>query len=610
MTGPATILVAHDEASLRTLARATLGSAYRVLEARDGAEALIVARAEHPDLVLLDANLPGLDASSVCRQLKADPQTRAVVVLMLSAMAPPEDGQRDGADGYLTKPLNPVGLLAAVERLLTRDTDREEPTPTQAAVGNDQSAVPDELAQTLRYARELGTLFGRWKAQIAAIQHQSLHDELTDLPNRTLLRDRLRQTILAGRADAGPLALLLMDLDHFKEINDTLGHRSGDLVLREVGSRLTSSAQQSDTVSRMGGDEFAVLLPVADAAKATFAAEQILGALREPFVLEGLPIELEASIGIALYPEHGEDADALIRRADVAMYVAKAAKSGYALYVGAHDQYSPGRLALAAELRHGIESGELLLHYQPRVDCGTGGVDAVEALARWQHPQHGLMRPDQFVPLAERTGLMKGLTLWVLEAAFRQCRAWRQAGIDLGVGVNLSPRDFHDPQLPERIARLLVAGELEPAWVELEITESAVMADDARVKKNLSCLRDIGVRFALDDFGTGYSSLAHLKELPVHTIKIDKSFVSGMAVNAKDAAIVRSAIALGHNLGLHVVAEGVEDRATWNLLIALGCDGAQGNYLAPPSPPEQLAPALMRDIARAPQKTRKSSEPS
>ncbi len=421
-----------------------------------------------------------------------------------------------------------------------------------------------------------------------ALEHQALHDALTDLPNRTLLHDRLRQAILASHRDSLPLALAVMDLDRFKEVNDALGHAAGDLLLQEVGMRLRRVLRAADTVARLGGDEFAVLLPTATAEGATLAAAKLLHALEQPFMIEGQSLVVGASVGIALCPEHGDDAETLLRRADVAMYVAKRTGTGCAIYTLEHDQHSRGRLALVGELRQAIEHDVLVLHYQPLIDLDTRRTTGLEALVRWQHPRHGLLLPDQFIPLAEQTGLIKPLSPWVLNAALRQCQGWRAAGLDVLVAVNLSMRNVHDVQLPDTIAALLKTWDLDPKWLTVEITESAVMADPPRAMEILTRLRAMEVRIAIDDFGTGYSSLSYLRRLPVDVLKVDKSFVRDMATNESDATIVRSVIDLGHDLGLRVIAEGVEDEATWHLLAALGCDGAQGNYLSRPLPSAEL----------------------
>ncbi|HEY4485342.1 MAG TPA: EAL domain-containing protein, partial [Nitrospiria bacterium] len=426
------------------------------------------------------------------------------------------------------------------------------------------------------------------KAQAAALEYQALHDILTDLPNRTLVQDRLKQAIHAAARENKPLTLLLMDLDRFKDVNDALGHHHGDLLLKQVGPRVLSVLRESDTIARLGGDEFAVLLPATDIEGAKVAARKILEALDRPFVVEGFFLEIGASIGIAMFPEQGEDADMLMRRADVAMYQAKQSGSGFAVYVSEHDRHSPRRLALMGELRHSIEKHELVLYYQPKIDLATGRTTGVEALVRWRHPQKGLILPDEFITLAEHTGFIKSLTLWVLNEGIRQYRAWRQAGIEVSVSVNLSARNLQDLQLPEQIAELLRTDGPKPGQLELEITESAIMADPARAMEILTRLRGMGIRFSIDDFGAGYSSLGYLKKLPVDEVKIDKSFVIGMAANEDDAVIVRSTIDLAHNLGLKVVAEGVESQKIWERLVAMGCDAAQGYYMCRPIPADEL----------------------
>ena len=318
------------------------------------------------------------------------------------------------------------------------------------------------------------------------------------------------------------------------------------------------------------------------------AAERIAQALDRPVILEGHPFEVGASIGVALAPEHGEDATTLLRRADVAMYTAKNASDPYAVYQPDQDQHSPRRLALIGELRQAIADGQLLLHYQPKVDLGSGCFGGVETLVRWQHPTHGMIPPDQFIPLAEHTGLIKPLTHWVLDAALRQCRAWHDEGLDLRVAVNLSARLLTDPGVVDLITELLHARGVEARWLEIEITESAVMADPVGALTILTRLHDMGIRLSIDDFGTGYSSLSYLKRLPVDEIKIDKSFVLEMPTNGDDETIARSIIDLGHNLGLRVVAEGVEDDATWAQLATMGRDVAQGYFISRPIPAPEL----------------------
>ncbi len=429
----------------------------------------------------------------------------------------------------------------------------------------------------------------------ATLAHLALHDSLTGLPNRSLLHDRLNKAL---QPHSPPLALLVMDLDRFKEVNDTLGHHFGDLLLREIGARLAALVRPNDTVARLGGDEFAVLLPNTDGRAAQRVVRRILKLLEQSFELEGRLLDVRASIGIALSPAHGRDAVTLLRRGDVAMYHAKRTGSGYTVYNLDHDPYSAGRLTLITELRRAIGQDELVLYYQPKMSHQTRRVTGAEALVRWPHPDLGLLGPDRFVPLAEHTGLMKSLSHWVLTTALRQCRAWWEAGVTLPIAVNLAMSDLHDPHLPDVVARLLHSAGIAPDLLRIEITEGAAMADVGLTIDVLTQLRNSGVQLAIDDFGTGHSSLAQLKRLPLDQLKIDKSFIHDLTLNDNDAAIVRSTIDLGHTLGLTVVAEGIEDPETWDLLTLLGCDEGQGYHLSRPIPAagilawvEQLGPA-------------------
>ena len=425
------------------------------------------------------------------------------------------------------------------------------------------------------------------RAQKDALEYQTLHDPLTGLPNRTLFNDRLRQGIVIAHRERKPLVLLIMDMDRFKEVNDSLGHHIGDLLLQQVALRLAATLRQSDTVARLGGDEFAVL-PAGgtDLLGGSQAAKKILHALEQPFVVNGRNIDVGASIGIALCPEHGEEADTLMRHADVAMYVAKRTKRGSAVYTPQHDENTAAHLALIGELRHAIGHDELLLHYQPTVALATGRTIGVEALLRWRHPKHGLMLPGQFVPAAEETELVQPLATWVLNQGLGQLRRWADAGLDIGLSVNLSAWNLHDPDIPDMTSDLLKSFGVEPARLTLEITESSIMAHSTI--ETVTRLSALGVGLSIDDFGTGYSSLAYLKRLPVNEIKIDKSFIIGMTEDSASASIVRPIIELGHNMGLQVVAEGVESRETWDRLVTLGCDLAQGNYMCPPIPAADL----------------------
>ncbi len=426
-----------------------------------------------------------------------------------------------------------------------------------------------------------------------AKEHQSLHDALTGLPNRTLFRDKIEQAITAGKRADTTSAVMLIDLDHFKEINDTLGHHAGDRLLEEVARRLEHSLGERDMVARLGGDEFGVLLPsLRRSGDANVVARQLLAGLREPFSIENLTLEVDASIGMACHPVHGTGVETLIQRADIAMYSAKESGGGHAMFEARLDRFSPRRLSLAGGLRQAIQKGEITLFFQPKAELSTGKVTGVEALARWEHPRLGLVGPTEFVPIAEQTGLITPLTSHVLDSALRQVREWMDEGQELSVAVNLSARSFLDAQLAIEIPRLLEKWNVDARLLELEITESMLMTDPGRAQATLERLSRIGLTLSVDDFGTGYSSLANLKRLPVDVIKIDKSFVIDMAIDASDAAIVRSTIDLAHNLSLRVVAEGVESHQAWLQLTELGCDLAQGFYVSRPLPADKLAPKL------------------
>ena len=440
-------------------------------------------------------------------------------------------------------------------------------------------------------------------SQSALNEHQALHDALTGLANRTLLRNRIDHAVKARRRTDARAAVLVMDLDGFKEINDSLGHAAGDELLVELGRRLKAALRTSDTVARLGGDEFGVLLPQASVPDDVLrAVERMQGAIETPITLQGLSLSLEASIGIALYPDDGKDVETLLRCADGAMYHAKAEKSGWAFYQSSHVRQDTVRLTLMGDLRRALDQHELVLYYQPKAVLADGEVHAVEALLRWNHPVRGLVPPDDFIPMVQQTGLIKPLTLYVIDEALRQCRSWQDDGLRLAIAVNLSARNLVDAEFPTQVAGLLERWNVEPALLEFEITESAMLADPTRTKLILEHLSAMGIRLSIDDFGTGYSSLAYLKRLPVSEIKVDRSFVMNMDENEDDATIVRSTIDLGRNLGLDVVAEGVESEQVWNRLKALGCTAAQGYYLSRAVPAPELQAWLVKRRRRGPQK--------
>ena len=438
----------------------------------------------------------------------------------------------------------------------------------------------------------LPPLFVVYKVGAIALERerQAMTDTLTGLANRKRLAERTAEALSVGERPAS--ALLLFDLDRFKEVNDTLGHHVGDQLLEVVGARLTAAVRPGDTVARLGGDEFAVLLPATGADDADDAARRLLHELSAVIRLEGLLVDVRASVGVAVAPEHGTALDELLQHADVAMYLAKERGGGVEHYDAARDRNSPARLVMVAELREALTRGELEVHYQPQAHLRTGNVDAVEALVRWRHPQRGLVPPDEFVPLAESSGLIEQVTARVLDAALAQVAAWRAEGLHLAVAVNVSVRDLAAGLLVDDVTRALARHAVPPDALQLELTEGSLFSESHAAAAALRSLDALGVRLSLDDFGTGWSSLGRLRRLPVREIKVDRSFVQRMCSDGRDRAIVRSIVDLAGGLGMRVVAEGVEDRATWDLLRELGCDAAQGWLLSPAQPAAVLTPWL------------------
>jgi len=443
------------------------------------------------------------------------------------------------------------------------------------------------LGTAVKNAIEQSELRRRQRLAQAALEHHALHDSLTNLPNRLMLREELDRMI-AGRGRSA-LSLLLLDIDNFKEINDSFGHQVGDVLLRQIGPRLRERLEVGNMIARLGGDEFAILLPGADVAHASRVAHSLLRALEPPFLSEEHALEVTASIGIAASPDHGTAAETLLQRADVAMYAAKRSGGSYAVYRAEDDPYDARRLVLRAELRGALERREIILFYQPQVAVATGKVTGLEALARWQHPERGWVPPAEFIPVAERMGLIKPLTAHLIELALMQSRAWEKVSITVPLAINVSMRNLLDPRFPQMLEDTIASSGVDAARIKLEITESAVMAEPARVLETMHRLRSGGVRFSIDDFGTGYSSLTYLQRLPVEEIKIDRSFVGQLAKDEGSAAIVRATIELAGSLGLEVVAEGVEDEATLQILMQLGCSTAQGYHISRPLPVEEIA---------------------
>jgi diguanylate cyclase (GGDEF)-like protein len=450
-------------------------------------------------------------------------------------------------------------------------------------------------AVTLKRADEIGVLassLNHMRSGIADREQRILklayEDPLTDLANRSKFSDLLAHAIARAASDGRGLSILVMDLDRFKYVNDTLGHGVGDHVLRQVGERLLRAVVSAECVARLGGDEFAILMHRRGHDDLSSVARGIISALETPFLYEGQPLDIGTSIGIAHFPEHGRDAQTLVRNADIAMYVAKRNKAGYAIYDPNYDSSQQEHLSLLGELRRAVEQNELRLYYQPKVPLTSANVSSVEALLRWEHPERGLMAPATFVPFAEHTGYIKVLTRWVLRESIRQCGEWLRAGLRLQISVNISARDLMNRELPDLVSELLAEHAVPANLLCLEITESGFMDDPAHAQKVLDRLAALGLQLSIDDYGTGYSSLSYIMRLPVQELKIDRSFISRMVGNEEVSTIVRSTIELGHNLGLKVVAEGVEDADGWQMLQNLGCDDAQGFFMAPPLSPSDL----------------------
>jgi diguanylate cyclase (GGDEF)-like protein len=510
-----------------------------------------------------------------------------VMLLALAAWQPGAALESDTVPSGAVLGIPAAFAVSAVGLLLYDHFSRLDPFALTLALLTILAAVA-RTALTFRDVRAL-----------AETRRQALTDDLTSMPNRRHFLGCVRRAILATNVTGGSVALLLVDLDHFKELNDTLGHDAGDRLLCQVGERLRGVLRAGDTAARLGGDEFGVLLPDADDdASAGAVAEKIIRALAEPFPIKSLGLRVTASIGIARFPEQAEDDEQLMQHADVAMYEAKAAQSGYACYARERDNHSLARLTLAGELSRALESDEIEAHYQPKATAAGRRIVGVEALVRWRHPTRGLIGPAEFVTVAEQAGLGRALTRRMLELALAQLRDWREAGLDLHVAVNTTVADVQDARFPAEVAGMLAEHGLAPEALVLEVTENMVLADPVRVGDVLAQLGELGLGLSLDDFGTGFSSLTHLKTLPVGEVKIDRSFVARMTSDRVDAAIVRATIQLAHSIGIRVVAEGIEDQATWDSLVADGCELVQGYALSRPLPANELE-ALLRTATGA-----------
>lgn len=501
-----------------------------------------------------------------------------------------------------------------------RDLDLLTLFASQVSIAIENATFFEEInkakKQAEAYQLELQTLNADLEQRVAGrtaelaaanikLKQMALHDTLTGLPNRALIHDRLKYSIARAKRESQPLSVMMLDLDRFKEINDALGHHLGDEFLIAIAARLCAVLRETDTVGRLGGDEFAIILPGTQGESAAMVAAKIIEALEKPLELAGNHLLPAGSLGIAMYPEHGQDENELLKFADIAMYIAKRANSGYAVYDAKSENHQHEQMSLISELRAALRKNQFELFYQPQIDLLTGKILRVEALARWPHPQKGMIPPDVFIPILEKTGLINLFTRWVLDTALGQFAAWRDAGTrewpnggftDITMGVNLSMHNLSDPSLPDQLATLLNKWGVAGSSLILEITEASILKDPDRVIGVLSRLRETGVKFSIDDFGACYSSMTYLKKLPISELKIDKTFVMKIA-NEDDAIIVLSTIYLARNLGLEVVAEGVETQAVLDALIRLECKSAQGYHISRPLPAAELA-AFFRETER------------
>jgi diguanylate cyclase (GGDEF)-like protein len=535
----------QDDAAL--IEHALRRAGYDVFARRvDGADSLRRALDDSEwDLVIADYTMPGFSGTKALAIVREQhPDVPFIFVSGTIGEDTAVAAMRTGAHDYIMKD-NLTRLAPAVHRELR-----------EAAVRRERHLANQRVA------------------------YLAYHDSLTDLPNRALFLDRLQQAILRSHRDEKGLAVLLIDLDGFKEVNDALGHHAGDMVLQEVAARLRSALRASDTVARLGGDEFAVLLPATDVNRAELAARKVLHDLQHPFVAEARPLLISASIGIAGVPWHAATSEELLQKADSAMYLAKNDKTGYVVYNPLRDQRVSGRVSLASSMRQAIDARQFVLDYQPIVHIPTNEVLAIEALVRWNHPELGRLLPDDFIRVAEHTGLVNPLTSFVLDRALTEWPLSARPD-SCSVAINVSPRSLHHAAFAGRIREMLEAHDMHPSSLTLEITENLVMSDPDGSLRCLDELHEMGVRLVIDDFGKGYSSLSYLRRLPVDEIKIDRSFIIGLA-DGEDDTLVRCMIDLAHNLGLSVVAEGVENEFVLQQLSELNCDAAQGYFLMRP----------------------------
>ncbi|MFK5948289.1 MAG: EAL domain-containing protein [Methylococcales bacterium] len=547
-----TILIVDDMPSSIEILNQILADKYRVLFALDGETALSIARNKKPELILLDVSMPGMDGYQVCRELKVDPDTRDIPVIFVTAKDQDEDqemGFKIGAADYLTKPIRPATVKVRVKNQLQ-----------------------------IRQSEEI-------------ILHQALYDGLTKLANRNLSMDRLKYSIAQDLRNGLKTALLFIDLDKFKDINDTLGHDAGDQLLIEAATRLKACVRSVDTVGRLGGDEFVVILPsleqVDDAKK---VAENIIHIFSQPHTLFDIEIILTASIGIAISPDDSKDYKQLLSDADTAMYLSKdSGKNNYHLFNEQMNHNVKRRMIMEYHLRHALDNDELTVYYQPLVNISTRKIIGAEALLRWNNAELGSVSPDEFIPLAEQTGLIEEIGAFVLKQGCKQFKDLQTPdGFALSLAINISPQQFRKNNLPELVASVIKSTGFSATRLELEITEGLLLNNQELIKKSLLAFRQQGIGLSMDDFGTGYSSLSYLRTFPFDTIKIDQSFIKEMIANPSDQALVTAAIAMAHALGIKVIAEGVETEVQFDFLSAKKCDIAQGYLFSRPVPFEHF----------------------
>lgn len=569
-------------ASIETAIQYVLESAYQGEQALD-----MVRKADasgHPyAMVFMDVRMPpGWDGiQTIARIWKEFPYTEMVICTAYSDYSWDEIVEKLGRSDRLLFISKPFDTTSIRQMALTLTKKWQLGQQARSYVARLEQEVKERTYQLQELLEEV-------KRKNRELQRVALHDSLTELPNRALFNDRLQYSISRATRDKQQFAVMIMDLDRFKEINDVQGHLIGDRVLREVAQRLTVALADNGTVARLGGDEFALIVHAVDREACCRIANNIQTALSPPIVTESASLTIGSSIGIALYPEHGEDDITLLRNADVAMYQAKQAGIGFVMFDIEESKRRSSRLRLIRDLDITIQDQKLTLHYQPIIDIGNKTLLRVEALARWMHPERGFISPDDFIALAEHNGLIVPLTIWVIDTALAQLAQWHQSGHRFGLAVNLSTRNFLDPRLPEKVDAALQHWKIDPHWLSLEVTESITMSDPDRAMEIIRRIDDLGVKISIDDFGTGYSSLAYLKRLPVDEIKIDRSFVVDMDTDHDNAIIVKSTLELAHTLGLKVVAEGIETERVLHMLEALKCDMAQGYFISKPKPSDEL----------------------